>query len=89
VVVLDDALSAVDTDTEALILRELKRSLTGVTTLVVSHRITAIRDADLIVVLDGGRVVETGRHEQLFDARGRYWQLLKRQQLEESLEEAS
>jgi ATP-binding cassette subfamily B protein len=87
VVVLDDALSAVDTDTEAAILRELKRALVGVTTLVVSHRITAIRDADLIVVLEQGRVVETGRHEKLFERRGRYWQLLRRQQLEESLEE--
>jgi ATP-binding cassette subfamily B protein len=89
IVVLDDALSAVDTDTEAAILRGLKQALAGVTTLVVSHRITAIRDADLIVVLDGGRIVETGRHEQLFERRGRYWQLLRRQQLEESLEEAS
>ncbi len=89
VVVLDDALSAVDTDTEALILRELKRALAGLTTLVVSHRITAIRDADLIVVLDGGRVVETGRHADLFERRGRYWELLRRQQLEESLEAAS
>jgi ATP-binding cassette subfamily B multidrug efflux pump len=86
IVVLDDALSAVDTDTEAAILRGLKRSLSGVTTLAVSHRITAIRDADLIVVLDRGRVVETGRHDDLFERRGRYWQLLKRQQLEESLE---
>jgi ATP-binding cassette subfamily B multidrug efflux pump len=88
VVVLDDALSAVDTDTEAAILRGLKRALAGVTTLVVSHRITAIRDADLIVVLDEGRVVETGRHDDLFERKGRYWQLLRRQQLEESLERA-
>jgi len=86
IVVLDDALSAVDTDTEAAILRGLKQALAGVTTLVVSHRITAIRDADLIVVLDGGRIVETGRHEQLFEKRGRYWQLLRRQQIEESIE---
>ena len=86
IVVLDDALSAVDTDTETAILRGLKQALAGVTTLVVSHRITAIRDADLIVVLDGGRIVESGRHEQLFEKRGRYWQLLRRQQIEESLE---
>ena len=86
VVVLDDALSAVDTDTEAAILRELKRALVGVTTLVVSHRITAVRDADLIVVLERGRIVETGTHDDLFERRGRYWQLLRRQQLEESLE---
>jgi ATP-binding cassette subfamily B protein len=89
VVVLDDALSAVDTDTEAAILKGLKRGLTGVTTLVVSHRITAIRDADLIVVLERGRMVEAGRHDALFERRGRYWQLLRRQQLEESLEEVA
>jgi ATP-binding cassette, subfamily B, multidrug efflux pump len=87
VMVLDDALSAVDTHTEAAILRGLKGALAGVTTLVVSHRITAIRDADLIVVLDRGSVVETGRHDELFQRRGRYWQLLRRQQLEESIEE--
>jgi ATP-binding cassette subfamily B multidrug efflux pump len=88
IVVLDDALSAVDTDTEAAILKGLKRALAGVTSLVVSHRITAIRDADLIVVLDQGRMAETGRHDELFQRRGRYWQLLRRQQLKESLETA-
>jgi ATP-binding cassette subfamily B multidrug efflux pump len=86
VVVLDDALSAVDTGTEAEILRGLKRELAGRTALVVSHRITAIRDADLIVVLERGRVVETGRHEELFERRGVYWKLLRRQQLEEEVE---
>ena len=86
VVVLDDALSAVDTGTEAEILRGLKRELAGRTAMVVSHRITAIRDADFIVVLDRGRVVETGRHEELFERRGVYWRLLRRQQLEEEVE---
>jgi len=86
VVVLDDALSAVDTGTEAEILRGLKRELAGRTAIVVSHRITAIRDADLIVVLERGRVVETGRHEELFERRGVYWKLLRRQQLEEEVE---
>ncbi len=85
IVVLDDALSAVDTETEAAILRNLKGALKGRTAVVVSHRITAVRDADLIIVLDQGRVVETGRHEVLFERRGRYWELLRRQQLEESL----
>jgi ATP-binding cassette, subfamily B, multidrug efflux pump len=89
VVVLDDALSAVDTGTEAEILRGLKRELAGRTALVVSHRIKAIRDADLIVVLDRGRVVETGRHEELFERRGVYWKLLRRQQLEEEVEAVS
>ncbi len=88
VVVLDDALSAVDTHTEAEILRGLKRELAGRTAFIISHRITAIRDADLIVVLDRGRVVESGKHAALFERRGVYWQLLRRQQLEEELEAA-
>jgi ATP-binding cassette subfamily B protein len=86
VIVLDDALSAVDTETEAALLRALRGALAGRTVIAVSHRITAVRDADLIVVLDEGRVAETGRHEELFARRGRYWELLRRQQLEEALE---
>jgi ATP-binding cassette subfamily B protein len=86
VVILDDALSSVDTHTEAAILQGLKRELAGRTALVVSHRITAIRDADLIVVLERGRVVETGKHDELFERRGVYWKLLRRQQLEEEVE---
>jgi len=85
VVVLDDALSAVDTETEAAILGNLKDALRGRTAIVVSHRITAVRGADLIVVLDEGRLVEQGRHAELFERRGRYWELLRRQQMEESL----
>jgi len=85
VVILDDALSAVDTETEAAILANLRDALTGRTVIVVSHRVTAVRDADLIIVLDEGRIVERGRHADLIAARGRYWQLLKRQQLEDSL----
>jgi ATP-binding cassette subfamily B protein len=86
VVILDDALSAVDTHTESEILKGLKRELAGRTAFVISHRITAIRDADLIVVLDRGRVVESGKHDELFERRGVYWKLLRRQQLEEELE---
>lgn len=89
VVILDDALSAVDTHTEAAILRGLREALTGRTAIIASHRITAIRDAHWIIVLDGGRVVEQGRHEELLAARGRYWELLRRQQLEEEIEEVS
>lgn len=85
IVVLDDALSAVDTETEAAILRGLRRTLRNRTAIVVSHRITAIRDADLIVVLDEGRVAETGRHEELFARRGRYWELLRQQEMEEAV----
>ncbi len=86
VVLLDDALSAVDTHTEAEILRALRTTLAGRTALIASHRVSAIRDATFTVVLDEGRVVEQGAHERLIAAGGRYWSLLNRQQLEESLD---
>lgn len=88
VVILDDALAAVDTQTEAAILRELRSALAGRTAIIASHRITAVRDAQWIVVLDEGRIVEQGRHEDLVAAGGRYAALLERQRLEESLEAA-
>jgi len=87
VVLMDDALSAVDTHTEAEILRMLRTALAGRTAMISSHRVSAIRDATAIIVLDEGRVVEEGRHDVLFAKGGRYWSLLRRQQLEESLEE--
>jgi ATP-binding cassette subfamily B multidrug efflux pump len=86
VVILDDALSAVDTHTEAAILRELRTALAGRTAIIASHRISAIRAAQWILVLEDGRVVEQGRHEQLLAAKGRYWTLLRRQQLEDEIE---
>jgi len=86
IVLLDDALSAVDTHTEAEILRSLREALTGRTAMIASHRISAIRDATWIIVLDEGRIVEQGRHDELIAAGGRYWALLSRQQLEESIE---
>ncbi|HVA57343.1 MAG: ABC transporter ATP-binding protein [Gemmatimonadaceae bacterium] len=86
VVLLDDALSAVDTHTEAEILNALRTTLAGRTALIASHRVSAIRDATFTVVLDEGRLVEQGTHDVLIAAGGRYWSLLNRQQLEESLE---
>ena len=86
IVLLDDALSAVDTHTEAEILRALRETLAGRTALIASHRVSAIRDASWIIVLDEGRIVEQGRHDELFAAGGRYWSLLNRQQLEASIE---
>jgi ATP-binding cassette subfamily B protein len=87
-VLLDDALSAVDTHTEAEILRGLRGALSGRTAVIASHRISAVRDASWIIVLDEGRVVEQGTHDVLIVAGGRYASLLRRQQLEESIEEA-
>jgi ATP-binding cassette subfamily B protein len=86
IVLLDDALSAVDTHTEAEILRALRETLEGRTALIASHRVSAIRDATWIIVLDEGRIVEQGRHDELFAAGGRYWSLLNRQQLVASVE---
>ena len=87
VVLLDDALSAVDTHTEAAILRGLREALGGRTAIIASHRISAIRDADWIIVLDDGRIVEQGRHDELLALGGRYWALLRRQQLVESIDQ--
>ena len=89
VFVLDDALSAVDAHTEAKILAALRGALSGRTSLIVSHRLAAVRDADWIVVIDEGRIVEEGVHGDLIARGGRYWELLRRQQLEEELEEES
>ncbi len=86
IVLLDDALSAVDTHTEAEILRALREALAGRTALIASHRISAIRDASWIIVLEKGSVVEQGRHPELMALRGRYWSLLRRQQLLDAVE---
>ncbi|HEY1953523.1 MAG TPA: ABC transporter ATP-binding protein [Gemmatimonadaceae bacterium] len=86
IVLLDDALSAVDTHTEAEILRALREALSGRTALIASHRISAIRDASWIIVLEKGRVVEQGRHAELMSLQGRYWSLLRRQQLLDAVE---
>lgn len=85
--VLDDALSAVDAQTETRILAGLRDALAGRTSVIVSHRLTAVREADWILVLDAGRVIEQGTHDTLVARGGRYWELLRRQQLEEELEE--
>jgi ATP-binding cassette subfamily B protein len=86
IVVLDDALSAVDTHTEKEILRALRQELEGRTAVVVSHRVSAVMNADQILVLEAGRLAEQGRHAQLINAGGVYATLLRRQMLEEGLE---
>jgi len=86
IVLLDDALSAVDTHTEAEILRALREAMAGRTALIASHRISAIRDASWIIVLEKGALVEQGRHPELMAMRGRYWSLLRRQQLLDAVE---
>ena len=87
IIVLDDALSSVDTKTEREILQALRTSTTEKTVLIISHRVSAIRDADFIVVLDEGRVVEMGTHADLVDQGGIYTELFQDQTLEEELAE--
>jgi len=86
ILVLDDALSAVDTHTEARILDDLVRVMAGRTSFIISHRVSAVMNADLILVLDGGRIVERGRHADLIALGGTYAQLLHRQMLERDIE---
>jgi ATP-binding cassette subfamily B protein len=88
ILVLDDALSAVDTHTEREILQGLQTELAARTAIIVSHRVSAVMNADQILVLDGGRIVERGRHADLVAAGGLYATLLRRQLLEETLEES-
>jgi ATP-binding cassette subfamily B protein len=86
VLILDDALSAVDSVTETAILHELRLYMRGRSSILVSHRVSAVRDADVIFVLEEGRLVEQGRHRELLELDGVYKRLLERQLLSEEIE---
>jgi ATP-binding cassette, subfamily B, multidrug efflux pump len=83
---LDDSLSAVDAKTEEAILSALRKNREGKTTIITSHRLSAIQHANLILVLDNGEVIERGTHEELMTAHGWYKEMYLRQQLEELVE---
>jgi len=86
ILLLDDCLSAVDTQTEARILAQLREYMKGRTCVISSHRISAVKHADHIIVLDDGKLVEQGTHESLLAAGGLYADMYERQLLEEELE---
>jgi ATP-binding cassette subfamily B protein len=85
ILILDDSLSSVDTYTEEQILRGLKDVMRDRTSILISHRVSTVKDADEIVVLDGGQIVERGTHAQLLERDGYYAELHRRQLLEEEL----
>jgi ATP-binding cassette subfamily B multidrug efflux pump len=87
ILVLDDALSSVDTHTEDKILNHLREVMQGRTTIFISHRVSTVRNADLIAVLHTGRVVELGTHAELIERNGYYTDLYNKQLLEEELAE--
>ena len=86
ILVLDDAFSAVDTHTEEEIVRNLDRATSGLTTILVSHRVSSIAHADRIYVLDEGRIAEEGRHEELIERGGLYAEIYRLQQLTDELD---
>jgi len=85
--VLDDSVSAVDTKTEEAILNSIKNNRQDKTTIIIAHRISTIQDANQIIVMDNGRIIEQGTHDDLVDLKGVYYKMVQKQQLEKIIGE--
>ena len=86
ILILDDSLSAVDTDTEERILSSLKQEMQYKTSIIIAHRISTIKDCDEIVVLDEGKIIEKGTHNELLDIKGLYYDIYQKQLLEDKIQ---
>ncbi len=87
IVIFDDSLSAVDTKTEDAILTHLKNKLSGITTIMISHRISTIKNADKIIYIYDGGIAEIGTHSELIEKKGRYYNMVQKQMIEQELED--
>ncbi len=88
ILILDDSVSAVDTKTEETILDNLNKVRKGKTTLIIAHRISTIKDADKIIIVDEGKVIDVGTHNQLLKRCSFYLDMVERQKLEDEVEVA-
>ena len=85
ILILDDSLSAIDADTEDRGLRELEQIMKNRTTIIISHRLSTVQQCTSIIVLENGRIIESGSHADLVERNGIYAAMFERQQLEQQL----
>ena len=85
ILLLDDCLSAVDSETEEKILKNIKLLTKNKTTVIVSHRISSAKNADHIIILDDGKIIQQGNHEKLIKIEGYYKELFKKQRQESTI----
>ena len=88
ILIFDDCLSAVDTETEAEILGNLRKIMKGKTTILISHRVSTVKDAAHIIALDNGKIIEEGSHQHFMDKKGFYYDLYQMQLVEEQNKDA-